>query len=692
MDKKHKISLIIAVCVLAVYYLFLGAFQIAGIQGCKGFFVIEEIMGTSIEDTDRCVYQVSLQTENSFLKNSILFDTVVYQFPNSIDSIRFSYIPHNLGLDCRLCSANKFPVEDSGHNVGYIETREQFFVDDKIDDVQFKLRVKTSWWLYGLVCLLLGGFLAEIYFFLESKVAKKKPRLSIAFALLLVVVCQLALYLMLGHEKEIYHCDEIFSYRLSNDFNYTDGNRKLDAQEYFLDKTTVRAGEENSFDKVYTNQVNDVHPPLYYFIFHAASSLFPGQFSKWIGLSINILFAILSSFVLYGICNTLFKNKMLSFITVTFSALSIGMAGSVLFLRMYSMLTFWTLCYVGLNILIIQYKELKSHFIVFLGLFLVSFFGFLTHYYFIVFAGFLSVCVFVYLIIKNIKKEKHPLSTVFYTLSIIAGFITSVFYYPAAIQHIFFSYRGVQTYTFNIQEKYQNFLEYLQIVASDFFISLPVAIVLLFGVIVVFFIPKVRKNIVSHCKNSKFIVLALLCVLFIVTISFVAPYQTDRYILCLYPVIAMLIIYVLNAIFSSFDYKHDWVLTSVVAFSLMSFTYVCNPIEYKYTDNSNVIHSDLAPYKDSLIIVLTDQEWKLNTIMTDIAEFEDFIYVIGENNMYSEMKKLLSNYTGDTIVYYVDNAFFDQAKNIRFVKKTSGLGNHMKLFSHEFFNSYVVFE
>lgn len=45
-------------------------------------------------------------------------------------------------------------------------------------------------------------------------------------------------------------------------------------------------------------QTYDVHPPFYYLLLHTVCSLFPGRFSKWSGIGLNIVLFVLSWSVL----------------------------------------------------------------------------------------------------------------------------------------------------------------------------------------------------------------------------------------------------------------------------------------------------------------------------------------------------------------------------------------------------------
>ena len=106
-----------------------------------------------------------------------------------------------------------------------------------------------------------------------------------AIALVLAVI--VGVCLLFSHRKSGMFIDEIYTYGLSNSHYapyLTDAaggtlrDQTLTRQD-FLDYVTV---EDDGLDlgSVYYNQVRDVHPPLYYWLFHLCSQLTPRVFTK----------------------------------------------------------------------------------------------------------------------------------------------------------------------------------------------------------------------------------------------------------------------------------------------------------------------------------------------------------------------------------------------------------------------------
>lgn len=153
---------------------------------------------------------------------------------------------------------------------------------------------------------------------------------------LLVLIATVAL-------KKDFHTDEIFSYGLAN--HTWDGvvSMKVDMgkiyqnpQEPYLKYMTVSKEHRFDYKNVWINQSHDVHPPLYYAILHTICSFFPEKFSVWYAGIINIIFAMLSLFLIRKLMTFLTNNKIIVFVTSIGFGLCSGVISNVSFLRMGS--------------------------------------------------------------------------------------------------------------------------------------------------------------------------------------------------------------------------------------------------------------------------------------------------------------------------------------------------------------------
>ena len=137
---------------------------------------------------------------------------------------------------------------------------------------------------------------------------------KIAFFCLLFL--QLSLAVFFGTQKESMHNDEFYSYYSTNGLHGLSlKDREWNDTALLFQELIVTNEGRFHYANVYKNQEKDVHPPLYYFLLHTVCSLFPNMYSKWFGLVINLIFFILTFFLLGLLSYELTKDKILVFLT-----------------------------------------------------------------------------------------------------------------------------------------------------------------------------------------------------------------------------------------------------------------------------------------------------------------------------------------------------------------------------------------
>ena len=269
--------------------------------------------------------------------------------------------------------------------------------------------------------------------------------------LLLIVFIQCIVCVWAFNKKEGLFIDELWTFNLANSYFFP---LLGDAKEYFgvwlssdffHSLLTVDPSHGFAYDSVWFNQATDVHPPLYYVVIHTICSLFPNVWSGWFGLVPNLLFFIGTQVVLFQISKEISKGNILFAIFVcVIYGFSIGAINTVITLRMYMMLTFFTVLAMWLNVLFIRdaLTDKPIPFFVFLGLYIVYFCGGLTQYLFVIPLFFISLQILLLLVLR--KKAKLLLS---YTLFTVAGILTIFLVFPAAWEHIFGGgYRGNEAF------------------------------------------------------------------------------------------------------------------------------------------------------------------------------------------------------------------------------------------------------
>lgn len=413
---------------------------------------------------------------------------------------------------------------------------------------------------------------------------------------IIIVIYSLFSMLYFGWQKNGYHVDEIYSYGLANseylpfmhfgnhDYDVKDWMNEygagespvqmvtnlvddyrilkecdfdfysspiyrdyLVAQENSTDtKTTtwvsgedylhyIAVSPENTFNyaSVYYNQRGDVHPPFFYLLLHTVCSIFQGYFSKWFGLTINILFMLMTMRVLYKLCSEFCGGKLVAVPVLAMYGFSSGFMTTAMFIRMYAILTFFvvTSCYLHLrladNDFRISRKERWK-------LLLVTLLGFLTHYYFVIYAIGMAVVFSIWMLARRLWK-----SIIRYILTLTTSAIIGICVWPFAIKHVFFGYRG--------RGSFQALLQ-----VEAYLIKIKLMLQQIFGPMLdgnwwILLLAVLTVTVIAVLTKTKKIAVGRTCLItipiifYVLAVSQIVPFYTDRYVMCAYPFVCIIL-------------------------------------------------------------------------------------------------------------------------------------------------------
>lgn len=244
-------------------------------------------------------------------------------------------------------------------------------------------------------------------------------------------------------QKQGFHEDEYYSYySTSRTFGLFVEDGTWTGHDAYYNEFVVLEGEGFQYGLVKLVQSWDVHPPVYYWILHTICSLFPGKFSKWFGLIINLAAFGVGMFLLRVLALQLTKhNEKLSFLICFFYGFTPAVMSSVVFIRMYALLTVFVYLCAILHIHELEADRGKLSFWKFLlPLSVVTYLGFLTQYYYFIFLFFMAAAFCVYLLWQG-----RSLWNCFrYGLSLAAAFILAYLTYPSCLGQMFRGQRGAQ--------------------------------------------------------------------------------------------------------------------------------------------------------------------------------------------------------------------------------------------------------
>ncbi len=230
--------------------------------------------------------------------------------------------------------------------------------------------------------------------------------------------------------------DEVYSYGLSNshyapfltDAVGGDLRDGVVTRQQLTDYLVVNDGERFDFGSVYYNQVNDVHPPLYYWLLNAVCSLTPNVFSFWSGLLLDLAIYLWAAAMLYALLLTLFEDRLAAAAGALVYTLSAAGFSTMLMIRMYVLMTALTVQLALLAAKLIRGEKKRYYPLFCLTLFL----GLMTQYYFVFYAFFLCAG---YVIWRLGRKEWKQ--ALIFALWAFAGVGLLVLAFPACLDHLF---------------------------------------------------------------------------------------------------------------------------------------------------------------------------------------------------------------------------------------------------------------
>lgn len=322
--------------------------------------------------------------------------------------------------------------------------------------------------------------------------------------------------------------------------NMLQGKSSWISGEELKREITAQRGERFQYGQVYLNQVMDVHPLFYYLIVHTVFSLFPGMYADAFLFGINMVFLTLTCLILYLTVREFCKDTEAALLSVILYGFSQGFISCAVYFRMYAVLTFFVMLtlydHLKLEAMGIRWLERKKN-TVLLGI--TVFLGFNTHYYYILFL----FPLFVYTCIR-IRKEKKLLGR--YLKGMVISGLISLVIWPFSVYHILFGYRGTEAVS-NVLSSgiFGKLYGYIRELGKAFFLgnlfpkgSVAVVVLLLIAVPVLCIVRR------KQGKKDAFLDPQMLIPVFVylVIVAQIAPSVADRYIMCLFPVLAMIIV------------------------------------------------------------------------------------------------------------------------------------------------------
>lgn len=522
-----------------------------------------------------------------------------------------------------------------------------------------------------------------------KKLSEKK---IIVTALILICGLQFLLSLYWGKQKDYLFFDEVFSYAAANNVESISaefaGNQWMD-EEWFDSYMGVDSEHRFDYSIPYKNQITDVHPPLFYFFLHTASSFVPEEFSFMAGISFNIVFFIGCTIALYFVGKELFKSKECGLLTGFLYAISFAGLNTMVFIRMYMLMAFLATVHVLVYLKYMEKEEIPVKGYLLLILTLVA--GVLTQYYFLFVAFFLGVW---YTIKFFIEKRYQTLIKYLMSIAASAGICLAV--WPTMLKHLFSGVRGkeAQSNFFALDGYLSDLKEMFRVMNNDLFTKLlPVILVGMLGVFVIY---RKKSGTIDKTLCKKRVMVLFVCAGYFFVVTKVAPYQMDRYLMPIYPLVYLLVVGIACELLQKFLSKKAACILCILGFGGLSVIHIVHSgIPYTYVKNPNNIERQalVEEYKEDYALYISDNgECHHFTSAQVLRNYKAFYHVYDLSSVEQTKNDIKNVYEDKELVVYVTNTLDMDMVN-EFVQQVfdgQNLDEHNLLDEDEEWNVYLI--
>lgn len=474
----------------------------------------------------------------------------------------------------------------------------------------------------------------------------KQEKIIVIALFILIIFMQILAIIYATSKREYYHIDEYYShglmgYKRAFIYENEDFLDNWHDKEYYKDYLVINESEKNDFSSVYKNQIEDVHPPLYYLLLRIVCNFNIGEFSIWPGTILNIIIFIIASIFLFLIAKEIFKSPYYALLVCFISGFSLAIIETVMYVRMYELLVLNILMLIYWHIRKSEVKQLTYKDLI--PLYFMVIVGFLTHYYYCVIV---AILFFIYLI-KYIK-QKQLNNAILYIITLIASALTGIIIFPYSIQHIFFSYRGegIKTSFFELETLLSKILENIRLINSEIFNNYSYIIVILAILIcILWLITKKKTNKKERNDKIKYITIPMAIYLGFSIIC--SPYIDLRYLMPVIPLIFCSLIYVFYDILKDITNNKSVFLILVVISICFAITVIPKLSNNLYTYKG---HKGALKYLESacnipMIYVYEDYSAQYNKTMEcyEALTKVDKTYIMSKDKFSSNNVKYILN-------------------------------------------------
>lgn len=466
---------------------------------------------------------------------------------------------------------------------------------------------------------------------MEDEDGKVNKKYFVCFVVLWVL--QMAAAFWFCTRKQGFHEDELYTYystARTNGFYVEDG--KWMERDAYRNEFVVLPEERFQYGLIKQVQSWDVHPPMYYWVFHTVASLVPGVFSKWIGLSVNLFFhgmnLILLAYLTYLASG---RDERLPLPVMFIYGFSPAAMSGVVFIRMYEMLTTFVLLCAVLHVRA-ALREHRLSVKMLLSMAAVTYVGFLTQYYYFIFLFFLAIAFCVWLLWRDRKLGNCLRYGLFQALAFVLAYLT----YPAFPGQMFKGQRGAQATEnfFNLSNTLERLRFFWDLINRYVFGGL-------FGLMLLFLVAAVAAERVQSGRGAGketsfgavFYMLLFTAVGYFLAVSKTALLLGDtsnRYQLPIYGIAALLVVSCAERLLKQFSGKRMAGVAAVFCLAIVALSYVRADVVFLYPEAAEAValaSEQAAAHIPVVYVYKPGEEWCVWAVADELMEYDRVYFV-----------------------------------------------------------------
>lgn len=514
------------------------------------------------------------------------------------------------------------------------------------------------------------------------------------WAVCLVFLLVSAVCLLFSCRKSGMFIDEIYTYGLSNSYYapyVTDikGGSALGetyTHDELFDYLAVTQGEGFNYGSVSYDQAMDVHPPLYYWIFHTLCSLFPGSFTKWTGLALDYVIYMLCLLALYKLLMQLFGSRPIACAGTGLYGLSTIGLSTMLMIRMYVLLTLWSVLLAYLVVRMM--RDFRPWLAPLAGLCILA--GLLTQYYFVFYAFFLCAAAVLYWLLK---KDWRALK--YFVPFALGGALALLLVFPQCISQLtadkLVSGDNAVENLAAVSQWPSRILYYVAELRHGMKAAIYVSLLALLLIILGF--KRLSRPIFSPAVQQSLVVL-LPALLVFPLVAIIGPVTDQRYVYNIAPIFIVgscLLLYLLLPLVQSTRRDSILSLCLLAVMALALWQARCVPPAYIYPEHEQY-NALVQQHKDSPCVYVTDDFFApITQDLIQLLAFDD-MYVTNAQDLASA-----KDYVGqaESFVAYIDiseywSSGYDPEATSQALAEALGYSRAEPLYQYGLSATYVI--